>query len=1060
MIAGQDFRAIFDLAADAMFILDQDRCIREINQIAYGQLGYTKPEMLGRHIGDFISPEFVPLLKNRYATVQNQGYLIYESAMVHKDGSVLPVEICNRVIELGGKKTFFAVVRDISERKRMDTSLRESEARFRTLSEDGPEAIVIHDLETGLFVDATSSAERLFGCSRDEILRHGPQYFYAPDQPAGSPSFSSIRERGERIMAGEQMKFERLVRNKNGQDILCEVRLVRLPSANRKLIRASYLDIAERKQKQGELEAALEFSENLIGTMQDGFSVLDKHGQTLDANPALCHITGFSREELIGISAPFPYWPPEEYENIQAAFQKTLKGEVSSFELTFMRKSGERFPVIVSPSTVQDRKGNIISYTATVKDISERKRAESKITASEEKWRLLFENMTTGFALHEVICNEQGTVVDYRFLEINPAYEQLTGLKASNIIGRTVLEVLPGTEPYWIEIFGRVALFGEPTVYENYSKEIGRWYQVRVFSPKIGQFAVIVSDITERKNLEESLRLSSLVLEHSSEGMVVTDADNLIIAVNPAFSSITGYSFDEVKGKNPRIFKSGNHDAAFYQKMWQVLHTSGQWRGEIWDRRKNGEIHAKLLTINTIRNEDGSVHRYVALFSDITERTLSEELIWRQANFDTLTGLPNRNMFRDRLEQEVKKADREDRPLALLLIDLDQFKEVNDTLGHAVGDLLLKDAACRIISCVREADTVARLGGDEFTVVLSEISDNSHVDDVAQKIIRKLSEPFHLVNEVVFVSASVGITLYPIDTTDIDALMKNADQAMYVAKNRGRNRSSYFTTSLQEAAQAKLRMTNDLRGALEARQFMVHFQPIIELSTGSIHKAEALLRWQHPERGMVGPMEFIPLAEESGLINEIGDWVFKESARWAKHWCNLFGDDFQVSVNKSPVQFRNENYHFAEKWFEHLQSLGISGRNMVIEITEGLLLNADAHVADELLKFRDAGINVAIDDFGTGYSSLSYLKKFDIDYLKIDQSFVNNLETDPDNMALSEAIIVMAHKLGIKVIAEGIETEGQRKLLTAAGCDYGQGYLFSRPVPPEDLERLISMGKP
>ena len=386
------------------------------------------------------------------------------------------------------------------------------------------------------------------------------------------------------------------------------------------------------------------------------------------------------------------------------------------------------------------------------------------------------------------------------------------------MIGHTVLDRLPGTEPYWIEVFGNVALSGEPTTYENFSSELERWYQARVFSPKIRQFAVIISDITECKNFEEKLRLSSLVLENSSEGMVVTDADNLIVAVNPAFSTITGYSFEEVKGKNPSMLNSGRHDEAFYRKMWQSLNSTGRWHGEIWDKRKDGEVQAKWLTINTIRNEDGSVHRYVALFSDITERKLTEELIWRQANFDTLTDLPNRNMFRDRLNQEMKKSDREVSPLALLLIDLDKFKEVNDTLGHAVGDLLLQEATQRIRSCVRESDTLARLGGDEFTVVLSGISETGNIEDVAQKIVGKLAEPFRLGSELAYVSASIGITLYPNDANDIDALMKNADQAMYVAKNKGRNRFCYFTPSLPKEAQARLHLITDLRGALKKQE--------------------------------------------------------------------------------------------------------------------------------------------------------------------------------------------------------------------------------------------------
>jgi diguanylate cyclase (GGDEF)-like protein/PAS domain S-box-containing protein len=769
------------------------------------------------------------------------------------------------------------------------------------------------------------------------------------------------------------------------------------------------------------------------------------------ANLAACNSLGYTIEEMMKLSIPDfdPDFPAEVWPK---HWEELRKHGSHTFESRHRTKTGEIYPVEVSVNYM--RFGDEEYNCGYARDITKRKRAELLIRQSEEKYRLLFDNMTTGFALHEVICDDQGKVVDYRFLEINPAYEKLTGL-TSDIIGKTVLEVLPGTEPYWIDIFGQVAMTGVPSLYENFSKELGRWYQVWTFSPKKGQFAVIVSEITERKNIEQELQLYSLVLKNSSEGMVVTDADNLIIAVNPAFSKITGYSFEEVRGKNPKMLKSGRHDRAFYHAMWDEITSTGQWQGEIWDKRKDGEIHAKWLTINTIRNDDGTIHRYVALFSDITEKKKSEELIWRQANFDTLTGLPNRDMFRDRLGQEVKKSIRAELPLALLLVDLDQFKEVNDTLGHAVGDMLLIEAAHRISACVRESDTVARLGGDEFTIVISEISDNTHVEDVAQKIISNLAEPFHLGDEVVYISASIGITLYPNDSIDIDALMKNADQAMYAAKNKGRNRFSYFTPLLQDSAQRRLRLTNDLRGALEAGQFSVHFQPIIALSTGRIHKAEALIRWNHAERGMVGPAEFIPLAEETGLINEIGDWVFKESARWAEHWRNRFAPDFQVSVNKSPVQFRSENRHFSSQWAEHLRGLGLPGGNIVIEITEGLLLNADTNVTDELLRLRDADIQVAIDDFGTGYSSLSYLKKFDIDYLKIDRSFVNNLETDPDNMALSEAIIVMAHKLGLKVIAEGVETEGQRSLLAGAGCDYAQGYLFSKAIPPEEFEKLL-----
>ena len=443
------------------------------------------------------------------------------------------------------------------------------------------------------------------------------------------------------------------------------------------------------------------------------------------------------------------------------------------------------------------------------------------------------------------------------------------------------------------------------------------------------------------------------------------------------------------------------------------------------------------------------------LVSSEQEKKAANVLLWRQANFDKLTGLPNRDMFRDRLWQEMKKADRSQTSLALLFIDLDKFKEVNDTLGHDAGDLLLQLAANRIRACVRESDTVARLGGDEFTVILPELSDGSHIEDIAQKIVAAVADPYRLNHELAFVSASVGITLYPSDAGDIENLMKNADQAMYAAKSKGRNRFSYFTASLQAAAQTRLRLSNDLREAIAAQQLSVCFQPIVELDTGRIRKAEALLRWKHPERGMVDPSEFIPIAEETGLIHEIGDWAFNEAARWAVQWADRLDPDFQVSVNKSPAQFRAESNCTAPGWLYYMDQLGVASKNIAVEITEGMLLNADEPVIEKLLAFRNAGAQIAIDDFGTGYSSLAYLKKFHIDYIKLDRSFIRDLATDNSDRTLSHAVIVMAHQLGLKVIAEGVETEEQRAMLVAVGCDYAQGYLYSRPLPGREFEAFM-----
>jgi diguanylate cyclase (GGDEF)-like protein/PAS domain S-box-containing protein len=560
---------------------------------------------------------------------------------------------------------------------------------------------------------------------------------------------------------------------------------------------------------------------------------------------------------------------------------------------------------------------------------------------------------------------------------------------------------------------------------------------------------------TERKIAQDALILAASVYENSSEAMTITDPEGVILNVNPSFTQITGYLPEDVIGKNSSAFSSSHHDEDFYKEMWDSINKTGRWQGEIWDRRKDGGVYPAWLTINTIYDEDRSPYRRISLFSDTTAWKESETLIWQQANFDPLTELPNRQMFYDRLDQEIKKAHRAEKPMALMFIDLDRFKEINDTLGHDMGDILLKEAAQRLTSCVRETDTVARLGGDEFTVILGDIDDPTNVERVALNILNKLAKPFKLKAELGYISASIGITMYPEDATELDELIKNADQAMYEAKNLGRNRYSYFTSSMQKSAQFRMQIANDLRTALSKKQLFIAYQPIVKLSDRSILKAEALIRWKHPKLGLISPAEFIPVAEHTGLITDIGDWVFRESAAQVKSWQETYGKQFQISVNVSPVQINDKSKKF-KPWHKQLKSFGLSGKSIIVEITEGLLLEANLSTNEKLLEYRDAGIQVALDDFGTGYSSLSYLKKFDIDYIKIDQAFIRNLKTDSGDMALCEAMIVMAHKLNMLVIAEGVETTEQLDILTKIGCDYAQGYLFSKPVVAAEFEKILN----
>ncbi len=589
---------------------------------------------------------------------------------------------------------------------------------------------------------------------------------------------------------------------------------------------------------------------------------------------------------------------------------------------------------------------------------------------------------------------------------------------------------------------------------------LGTRDELKVIGDSFNEMAESISALLEARKQDEMLARKAAseiedIYNHAPCGYHSLDKDGTILRMNDTELTWLGYSREEAVGKMKWASMLSPESArAFQEKFPEFMKTGVLHDMEVEIIRKDGASFIGLINATAVYGQDRGFLMSRTTVLDITERKRAESRILQMAHYDGLTGLPNRALFYDRLAQEIKKAHRSGRKMALLFIDLDRFKEINDTLGHNKGDALLVEAARRIAGCVRETDTVARLGGDEFTVILSAVEINGSVERVAGSILRRLADPFQLDEDAVYLSASIGITLYPDDATDVEGLLKDADQAMYAAKTGGRNRFDYFTQPMQQLAQTRLRLIGDLRDALDKGQFRVHYQPIVCLASGRIRKAEALIRWKHPERGLVSPAEFIHLAEETGLITRIGDWVFKEAAQQAKKWRGICGEDFQITVNKSPVQF-HDNGCPSRAWPEYLRSLGLPGQSMSIEITEGLLLKAGLGVRERLLLFNKEGIQILLDDFGTGYSSLAYLHKLDIDYLKIDKSFICDLAPGAGNMVLSEAIVVMAHKLGIKVIAEGVETETQRKLLADAGCDYAQGYLFSRPLPAEDFEKLL-----
>jgi diguanylate cyclase (GGDEF)-like protein/PAS domain S-box-containing protein len=556
---------------------------------------------------------------------------------------------------------------------------------------------------------------------------------------------------------------------------------------------------------------------------------------------------------------------------------------------------------------------------------------------------------------------------------------------------------------------------------------------------------------------DEKLRLAATVFEASSEGIMITDASNNIVTANRAFTEITGYAEDEVRGQNPRLLNSGRQEREFYQEMWESLTQHDHWQGELWNRRKNGEIYPEWVVINAVRNSGDVVSHYIAVFSDISQRKYDEERIGYLAHYDPLTDLPNRVLFQDQLARLLAACQRQEKLAAVLLLDLDRFKNVNESLGHMFGDQLLQQVAQRLQAVVRDVDVVARLGGDEYVVVLSELGEAQGAALVAQKILGEFSIPFAMAGQEISITASIGVSLYPDDGDNPDVLLKNAESAMYGAKQSGRNSYRFYTQSMNASVLSLLRMENAMHHALERGEFLLHYQPQVDLFNGRVIGMEALIRWQHPERGMIPPMEFIPLAEESGFIIPIGEWVLKEACRQAKRWHDAGFGGLCVAVNLSAVQFKQSNLKDVIQGAAN--EAGLDLRCLELELTESLVMHNAEDVIKTLQQLKSLNLQLSIDDFGTGYSSMSYLKRFPVDKLKIDKSFIRDISDDPADLAISQAIIALGHSLGLRVIAEGVETVEQLALLHANRCDEMQGYYFSKPVDAAAFTRLLEEGR-
>ena len=832
---------------------------------------------------------------------------------------------------------------------------------------------------------------------------------------------------------------------------------------------------------QGLRKSVGQYERAMTGTSQGrtGFLSMNANGMIVAVNNIAAGLLGEGRERLVGrrLSALII---PDEREHWHRFLSDTLAHRgAQAGELSLQLADGAVIDTHFNCQTVQTAAGECVLRIALT-DISELKRVArelsdcgrgagsadaigSQATVPDDNWlRGVIEQSLAGIYL----------IQGGRFAYANQGFADIFGYDSpGEIIGRVSVGdlIVPEDREKVAENIRRRTEGQVPEMRYTFTglRKDGSRVEVEVHGRRMefeGRPAVIgvILDISDRKQAEQQLRIAATAFE-AQEGMMVTDANAVVLRINEAFTAITGYAASEIVGRTPRVLSSGRHDRAFYASMWANIHAKGTWQGEIWDRRKNGEVFPEWITITSVRNPEGKVTNYVATFTDITERKAAESEIEYLAFYDQLTRLPNRRLLLDRLQQALAASARSGAEGALLFIDLDNFTDLNYTLGHEKGDLLLKLVAERLSDCVRDGDTVARLGGDEFVMMvegLSSVPEEAAAQSkrIGEKILNALNQPYPLVDREHHSTPSIGVTLFSDQKDNVDELMKRADLAMYKAKQAGRNTLCFFDPRMQAAVMARTTMEADMRVGLRDEQFVLHYQAQVNNHLELIG-VEALLRWRHPERGLVSPAEFIPVAEVCGLILPLGQWVLESACRQLVRW----GRDARtahltIAVNVSARQFHHPA--FVDRVLAAIDESGANPERLKLELTESLLLSDVDDVIDKMTALKQRGVGFSLDDFGTGYSSLAYLKRLPLDQLKIDQSFVSDIVTNANDAAITNAIVSLAHNLGLSVIAEGVETESQCAYLARQGCHAYQGFLFGRPGPVELLEAMLAPHAP
>lgn len=776
----------------------------------------------------------------------------------------------------------------------------------------------------------------------------------------------------------------------------------------------------------------------ILDTITDGVMVVDPQGNVIYANQAAEQL--LERGSLIGHSLAIPI-PADKIQ-----FQ----------DINLIRPSGIAWAELRSAPLEWEGSA---AYVIGLRDITARKQAEIALQESE----LLFHTLSRIAPVGIFRTNEKGEC-DY----VNHRWCEITGLHFINshgdgwIVG-LLAEDRESVIAEWQRCVSALLPFNMQYRFQHADGSV-HWVVGRA-EPELDEtgglcgYVGTITDISDIKANEERLGQAAAVFESTREGVMVTDSRRRITMVNRAFTDITGFTNQDVIGNSPGILSSGRHNADFYREMWANIATTDHWQGEIWNRRKCGEVYPELLSISTVRDGNGEISHYVGVFADISKLKASEMELEFLAHHDPLTKLPNRMLFLSRLQHNIEKARRQANKMAVLMLDLDRFKDVNDSFGHLAGDDLLQMVAERLTTRLRTSDTICRLGGDEFVVLLEEVNQPEMVAHVATQIISALNQTWQLPSgHEVRIGVSVGIAMFPEHGGSPDELIQQADTALYQAKNEGRNRFKYFSEDLTRAARERIDIEIRLRQAIEQGELRVYFQPQICIDNGAVVGAEALVRWQTASGELIPPLRFIPIAEETGLITSIGNWVLRETCRNGQRWRKAGFPPLRLAVNLSPQQFLHSD--ISDVVAKVLEETGFPAECLELELTESALMKREKEAIEILHKLHGLGVHLAIDDFGTGYSSLAYLKLFPLDVLKIDKSFIEDIPKHTDDMEITATIIAMAKTLRMRVVAEGVETAEQLAFLKSRQCDLYQGYLTSKPLPIAEFEKFLTDYQP